>query len=93
MTGMRLWPSRRCPDFLRFCVDFPACVSNNQDMDTSEKTTDKDALLERITTGKPLDPEVYRRIREKGKSITEELRRTYGEMDIAVELIREVRDE
>jgi hypothetical protein len=36
---------------------------------------------------------VYRRIREKGKSITEELRRTYGEMNIAVELIREVRDE
>jgi hypothetical protein len=62
-------------------------------MDTSEKTTDKDALLERITTGKPLDPEVYRRIREKGTRITEELRRAYGEMDIAVELIREVRDE
>lgn len=74
-------------------VAFFTRISKNPYMDTSEKTTDKDALLERITTGKPLDPEVYRRIREKGKSITDELRRTHGEMEIAVELIREVRDE
>ena len=62
-------------------------------MDITEKTTDKDALLEHITTGKPLDPDVYRRIREKGTKITDKLRNTYGEMDIAVDLIREVRDE
>lgn len=62
-------------------------------MNTTEKITDKAALLERIITGKPLEPEVYRRIREKGIRITDELRQTYGEMDIAVELIREVRDE
>jgi hypothetical protein len=36
---------------------------------------------------------VYRRIRERGTKITEELRQKYGEMDIAVDLIREVRDE
>ena len=62
-------------------------------MDTAEKTTDKDALLERITTGRPLDPDVYRRIRERGTKITAELRQKDGEMDIAVDLIREVRDE
>lgn len=62
-------------------------------MNTTEKATDKDALLEHITTGKPLDPELYRRIRENGTRITEKLRKLYGEMDIAVELIRETRDE
>jgi hypothetical protein len=62
-------------------------------MNSTEKTTDKDALLEHIITGKPLDSEVYRRIRERGAQITEKLRKQYGEMDIAVELIREVRDE
>ena len=77
----------------KYYIDFSHRVGNNQDMDTTEKITDKDALLDRITTGKPLDPEVYRRIREEGKRITDELRRTHGEMDIAVELIREVRDE
>jgi hypothetical protein len=62
-------------------------------METSEKISDKDAVLEHIITGKPLDPEVHRRVRERGAKISEELRRAYGEMDIAVELIREVRDE
>lgn len=62
-------------------------------MDTIAKIADKDALLEHITTGKPLDPDVRRRILERGESISEELRQTYGEMDIAVDLIRETRDE
>ena len=62
-------------------------------MDTTEKTTDRGALLEHITTGKPLDPDVRRRILERGERISEELRQTYGEMDIAVDLIRETRDE
>ncbi len=62
-------------------------------MNTPERTTDRKALLEHITTGKPLDPEVYQRIRESGKRITEKLREQYGEMDIAVDLIRDVRDE
>jgi hypothetical protein len=51
------------------------------------------AILDRIMTGKPLDPETYRRIRQRGARITGELRRKYGEMNIAVDLIRETRDE
>jgi hypothetical protein len=62
-------------------------------MDTTEKISDKDALLEHLTTGKPLDAEVRHRILERGERISEELRQTYGEMDIAVDLIREIRDE
>lgn len=62
-------------------------------METTEKTTDKEALIEHLTSDKPLDPEVYLRIRERGLRITEKLRQQYGEMNIAVDLIRETRDE
>ena len=62
-------------------------------MKSIEAISDQDALLERLSTGKPLDPEVYRRIRERQETLTEELRKHYGEMAIAVDLIREVREE
>ena len=54
---------------------------------------DLDAVMARITTGKPLDPESSRRIRERAEQITQEIRQKHGELDIAVQLIRETRDE
>jgi hypothetical protein len=54
---------------------------------------DLDAVMERIMTGKPLDPESSRRIRERAERITEEIRQKHGELDVAVQLIRETRDE
>jgi adenosyl cobinamide kinase/adenosyl cobinamide phosphate guanylyltransferase len=54
---------------------------------------DLDAVMERIATGKPLDAETSRRIRERAERVTEEIRKKHGELDIAVELIRETRDE
>jgi hypothetical protein len=53
---------------------------------------DTEALLERIA-GKPLDPEVYRRIQERGNKVTEEIRKRMGTIEIAIDLIRETRDE
>ncbi len=54
---------------------------------------DTKAVMEHAMTGKPLDPEVYRRVRERGERLTEDLRRQYGTLDIAVDLVRESRDE
>jgi hypothetical protein len=54
---------------------------------------DTEALLERILHGKPLDPDVYRRIQERGNKLTEEIRQKVGTVEIAVDLIRECRDE
>ncbi len=54
---------------------------------------DLDAVMERIRTGKTFDPETSRRIRERAERITEEIRQKHGELDIAVQLIRETRDE
>jgi hypothetical protein len=53
---------------------------------------DTDAILERIA-GKPLDPDVYRRIQDRGNKVTEEIRKKTGTNEIAVDLIRETRDE
>ena len=54
---------------------------------------DTEALIESISTGKPLDPEIRDRIRAEGKRLTEELRRTNGVQRISADLIREVRNE
>lgn len=61
-------------------------------MKTTETSSDANALLERLS-GKPLDPAAYQRIRERQERITAELRKQHGEMDIAVTLLREVREE
>ena len=54
---------------------------------------DIQAVADHLATGKPLDPEVARRVRERGARITEEIRRKYGLVDIAVPAIRELRGE
>jgi hypothetical protein len=59
----------------------------------TEQQADEDAVNEHVLTGKPLDPEVYRRVRARAEKITAELRLKYGDMNISADLIREVRDE
>lgn len=59
----------------------------------AEIQADMKAMIEHLTTGKPLDPEILRRIRERGERITEELWKKYGELDIGVPAIRELRGE
>ncbi len=49
--------------------------------------------MEHVTTGKPLDPEIYRRVRARAQRITEEIRQKHGLLDIAVPIIRELRGE
>ena len=59
----------------------------------TEQQADEEAVNEHVLTGKPLDSEVYRRVRARAEKITAELRRKYGDMNISADLIREVRDE
>lgn len=60
---------------------------------SSHHSTDPitEALLERMR-GKPLDPAIYKQVREEGARITEEIRQKHGTLNIAVELIREARE-
>jgi hypothetical protein len=60
---------------------------------TSDEGADAQAVIEHAMTGKPLDPESARRVRERSERATEALRRKYGTLNIAVDLIREVRDQ
>ncbi len=58
----------------------------------TEQEADERAVNEHVFTGKPLDPEVYRRVRARAEKIMAELRRKYGDMNISADLIREGRD-
>jgi hypothetical protein len=53
---------------------------------------DAQAVIGSVMTGKPLEPDVLRRVREEAEKITERLRREYGELDIGVPAIRGLRN-
>ncbi|HET6884043.1 MAG TPA: hypothetical protein VFI31_28070 [Pirellulales bacterium] len=58
----------------------------------STADADTDALMEHVIHGTPLPLDVYQRIQERGDKLTEEIRQQYGVREIAVDLIREIRD-
>ena len=62
-------------------------------MESAATISDNKVLLERLLTGRPLDAVTYRRVRERQEAITAALRQNHGQMDIAVDLVREVRNE
>jgi hypothetical protein len=53
---------------------------------------DTQAVIESLMTGKPLDPEIRRRVREEADRIRDEVFRRHGLLDIGVPAIRELRD-
>jgi hypothetical protein len=59
---------------------------------TAEEEADTRAVIEKLMTGKPLDPEVYRRIRERSARISQEVFEKHGLLDIGVPAIRSQRD-
>jgi hypothetical protein len=54
---------------------------------------DMQAVAEAAAAGRPVDPDVARRVRERSEKVQEELLRRYGVREIAVDLIRQGRDE
>jgi hypothetical protein len=60
---------------------------------TAEENEEWQAVLDKMMHGKPLDPVVEKRIRDKAERLRQELLATHGVTNIAVDLIREVRDE
>lgn len=61
--------------------------------DAAQVQADEAAVTEHLLTGKPLAPEVYRRIRARAEQLTAQLRQQNGDMNLAVDLIRDIRDE
>lgn len=62
-----------------------------------EKPTSEDDIAEvarLVSEGKRVtDPELLRRIRERSDALRQEMLRTQGLTDVAVDLVREIRDE
>ena len=54
---------------------------------------DARAVLEHALQGRTLDPEIARRVRERSLRATEETRRRFGTVQVAVELVRQARNE
>jgi hypothetical protein len=54
---------------------------------------DAQAVIDSVSSGKPLDPEVARRVHERAQRIREEMFQKHGLLDIGVPLIRELRGE
>ena len=46
-----------------------------------QQQADEEAVMRHVFDGSPLDPEVARRVQERGRRITEEIRRTRGLID------------
>lgn len=58
-----------------------------------QEAADSQAVLDHLLHKTPIDPEVYRRVQERAGKVTERLRRQFGTMDVAVELIRQTRNQ
>jgi hypothetical protein len=54
---------------------------------------DLQAVSDAVAAGKAVDPEIARRVRERSRKAQDELLRRYGVREIAVELVREIRDD
>jgi hypothetical protein len=54
---------------------------------------DLQAVLDHLRTGKPLDPEIDRRVRERAEKIRRQILEKHGVQDIGVQIIREIRGE
>jgi hypothetical protein len=52
---------------------------------------DMQAVTDALTSGKSVDPEVARRVRDRADKARRELLATRGVQDIGVEIIREIR--
>jgi hypothetical protein len=54
---------------------------------------DMQAVADAAAAGRPVDLEVAKRVRERSEKVQEGLRRRYGVREIAVDLIRQGREE
>jgi len=57
-----------------------------------EILADSEAVVAAIQSGKPLDPEIARRIHDRAERIREDVFQQHGLVDIGVPAIREFRD-
>lgn len=57
------------------------------------EAADNQAVMDHLVTKKAIPPDVRQRIRERAAKITERIRQQHGVVNIAVDLIRDARDQ
>lgn len=67
--------------------------TSQSDPIAADVLADMQAVAEAAAAGRPLDPEVARRVRERSERVQKELLKRYGVREIAVDLIRQGRNE
>ena len=70
-------------------MDNPPTESNGIPPDIM---ADVQTVADAVAAGKPVPPDVARRVRERAQAIRDELFHKYGVLDIGVPAIRELRD-
>lgn len=65
--------------------------SLDKSVNTPEALADEEAVMASFVSGRPLDPEVAKRVRDRGRQIREEIFRQHGLLDVGVPAIRELR--
>ena len=76
----------QCEDYLM------SAAALDRSVNSPESLADEEAVMASFVTGMPLDPEVAKRVRDRGRQIREEIYRQHGLLDIGVPAIRELRD-
>ncbi|MSR58754.1 MAG: hypothetical protein EXS05_14060 [Planctomycetaceae bacterium] len=77
-------------------VDCGPKKSDNSGMSTDTIPTaidDMHAVTEAVLAGRPIDPEVARRVEERAEEFRQRMIREHGLQNIGVELIRQAREE
>lgn len=62
-------------------------------MSTATEQSDHEEVIRAAIERRPIDPEASKRVRARAELIREQLRQKFGTLDVAVELIREFRDQ
>jgi hypothetical protein len=82
---------------LAISVDFLPILSNNTWMSTEttpiDLMDDIQAVADAVAAGKPVPPEIAERVRERSRRAQAELLKKYGVREIAVNLMRQTREE
>jgi hypothetical protein len=62
-------------------------------MSTDTLLSDLEAVCRSLAEGRPVDPELQQKAVETSNQVREELRRKHGLLDVAVDLVRDAREE
>lgn len=61
--------------------------------DPAIREADAQAVMDRLNSGTPLDPAIAARVRARSECATEEMRRKFGTVNLAVDLLHQSREE